>query len=457
MIHSLPLLLVGSCLGLAGAGQGVALEPGLRLVYRGGVSRVAEDHTLKEAEKTFRLKLVVTAVKQRKVELIWLVEESGRGEWPWIERAGQARLDVGVNLTNDAPSRPSLLYRRSGMDHVIPLPWPWLRTPASAEVGLEWVEGRRKYKIERATTLGKRSAWEIAVSDPIGRQGTIWLEQGRPLVLKIEQRKFMGRGEEHRLVMQLQSSEQLSRGRREKVVRDFSAITQLRDELKRPRRTESPDFSAAQLEVLRARLPQLKARLAGGSLEELARLAREDFTRQSGRANDVASLVSRFVGKPAGQFTIEGLDGARLSSEALKGHVTVLHFWDYRHEPLIEPYGQVGYLDFLHERHRHDGVRIYGVAVRRQFADAGRRAAAVRSVRKLRSFMNLGYPILLDNGDLLKQLGDPRTTGAALPLFVVFDRQGRIVHYHVGHYDVDKDLGLKELEETISAAGASSR
>jgi hypothetical protein len=66
--------------------------------------------------------------------------------------------------------------------------------------------------------------------------------------------------------------------------------------------------------------------------------------------------------------------------------------------------------------------------------------------------MNLTYPLLVDGGDATRQYGDPRKAGAKLPLFVVIDRTGKIVHYHAGHYEVDRDRGLEELEGAVKSA-----
>ena len=49
----------------------------------------------------------------------------------------------------------------------------------------------------------------------------------------------------------------------------------------------------------------------------------------------------------------------------------------------------------------------------------------------------------------LEQLGDPRRADSGLPLFVVLDRQGKVVHYHPGNYDVDTREGLKELRAVV--------
>lgn len=92
---------------------------------------------------------------------------------------------------------------------------------------------------------------------------------------------------------------------------------------------------------------------------------------------------------------------------------------------------------------------MYGVAVSSDLDLPASRDRVIRSVKKLKAFMNLGYPVLLDGGDVLKKFGDPRPLGARLPLFVVIGPDGKIAHYHVGHYKVHPDRGLEELDRVV--------
>jgi hypothetical protein len=64
--------------------------------------------------------------------------------------------------------------------------------------------------------------------------------------------------------------------------------------------------------------------------------------------------------------------------------------------------------------------------------------------------MNLSYPVVVDHADLLKQLGDPRPSGAALPLFVVVGRDGKVAEYHAGLYEVQANEGLAELDALVT-------
>ncbi|GIS60168.1 MAG: hypothetical protein CM1200mP2_23930 [Planctomycetaceae bacterium] len=86
----------------------------------------------------------------------------------------------------------------------------------------------------------------------------------------------------------------------------------------------------------------------------------------------------------------------------------MLHFWSYKGDQLVEPYGQVGYLDFLHGKRRRLGVAGVWVAVNPSFENPRTARAALRSVKKLREFMNLDYPVAIDSGKVLVLFGDPR-------------------------------------------------
>ena len=165
----------------------------------------------------------------------------------------------------------------------------------------------------------------------------------------------------------------------------------------------------------------------------------------------MADLGSKFDGRPVEDFALKGSAGESLHRADLEGHVTVLHFWEYRDEPLKEPYGQVGYLDFMVHQCEAEGLRVYGVAVDGRLGDEKTRGAASASAQ-LKQFMNLSYPVLLDDGAVIKQFGDPRVLGANLPLFVVVGPDLKIIHYKVGTYEVHQDQGLKDLDQVVTKA-----
>ena len=92
---------------------------------------------------------------------------------------------------------------------------------------------------------------------------------------------------------------------------------------------------------------------------------------------------------------------------------------------------------------------MIGVAVNPAFENPRTARAALRSVKKLREFMNLDYPVATDGGKVLESFGDPRRLDAKLPLWVVIDSEGKVAGYKVGFYRIKADEGLRQLDELV--------
>jgi peroxiredoxin len=183
--------------------------------------------------------------------------------------------------------------------------------------------------------------------------------------------------------------------------------------------------------------------------EQLVATIKSDVVAQLKRVGSVDNLANKFVGKKAPKFKLSSLTGKPIRASERAGKIVVLHFWEYQGKPLVEPYGQVGYLDFLNGKRRKLGVKIYGVAVDARLAKRSTTPAALRSIRKLKSFMNLSYEVAVDDGTTLKLFGDPRAVGAKLPLWVVIDTDGKIKHYKAGFYKIRADEGLRTLDTEL--------
>jgi peroxiredoxin len=196
-------------------------------------------------------------------------------------------------------------------------------------------------------------------------------------------------------------------------------------------------------------LPSLTKTATGTPFEKLVAAIGEDLKHQTQRDDDVDALAKRIVGKDAPEFSLQDLSGKTVDSKNLAGEIVVLHFWKYHDNPLTEPYGQVAYLDFLHNKRQKLGVSVLGIAVDARNENPAEVNNAKRDFRKFRDFMNLSYPIALNAGTLLKSLGDPRTVEAPLPLWVVIDHKGKVVHYKSGYYEIHPDKGLEELDNVV--------
>lgn len=423
---------------------------GVQLNYRGSVAQLGPDRAPLEAEKTFELYLLCDRADASGSSWFWAVHEQGRGSWPWSERFGRWQLDDQC-VPGDGPM-PALLYNYGEGRTAVLLPPPLLVPPVALSEGAVWQTTELEFEVGALDRLDDWEAWPVHVRNAYGHKRTVWLDKNTGLVCGVDERVFMGMGSEYLLRMRLASSSRLESAELEFVRAGFRSLLALRGKLSRPPLADEERWSDADQRVLGAELPALQQEVAAGPLARIVHSAARDLELAMSRRARLQDLAAEYEGRAAAAFESSGLGGARLTSDDLKGQVTLLHFWEYRDTPLEEPYGQVGYLEFLFGRRKDAGLKLYGVAVDRQLADEMGRTAAVAGVRKLKAFMNLSYPILLDGGEMLAKFGDPRVVGGTLPLVVVIGRDGTILHHHVGYYEVDPQLGLKELDGVVEQA-----
>lgn len=425
------------------------LEPGTLLTYRGQIvaSQGEEAATRKQIELTF----FVAESSDKGTTLWWSLAEQGRGGFGWTDQFGRLELDARLRMPAGAMG-PALLYDREEGMSVVPMNLPFLVGPEPLAKELKWEEGGWQYSVEGNEAVGDRQAWQVKVGNRFGRRRNWLVDSASPRILKLREIVFMGQGQEHILTLELASSEKLAADAAQKVATAFTNLAQLRDTLVPQRRSAEIQWNKEKVEQLKGALPPIASAAAATIVERLVSLAQLDARFQSGRNGAVAALQASMIGKPLGEFALEDLERVKVDQATLKNQVTVLHFWDYKETPLEAPYGQVGYLDFLYRKRKGDGVLVYGVAVNSGPNDDDTRRKNRTSARKIREFMNASFPVLLDNGTLIRRLGDPRETGAKLPLFVVIGRDGKISEYHVGLYETGRDQGLTQLDAAVKAA-----
>jgi len=428
-----------------------------QLIFKGSVAAVGADRKPGQVQKAIVLHLFVARRGKSDTQLHWFVEESGRGRWPWLERFGTLSLNAQLKPSGVGPS---ILYDYGEDASVRPIFLPLLAHPDGKPLaaGLRWSEdptenrlrGKWQFHVKKALKRDGRDVWQVEVRNNYGWQRTLWVDRDSPLVLDMRQRMFLGQGDEFLLQLKLSETKKLAGAAKTSALDGLAGLVQMRSKLKRPDRSDEKDLNDEQLAVIKKSLPEIERLVTTGPIVRLVKAANRDLARQSDRAGSLEKLIASKQGKPAPKFRAAGLRGGEFIHDQLRGQVTVLHFWEYKDKPLKQPYGQVGYLDFLYSKRKDEGLKVYGVAVDRRFGVAGSKAAAVRSVRGLVKFMNLRYPLLLDDGQTIKAFGDPRQFDAKLPLFIVIGRDGKIVHYKVGHYKIDRLRGLKELNAIVS-------
>lgn len=432
--------------------------PPQELRYQGTVLKLTksgngEDATVKRFSVYFLLSPQIEGVRQ----LAFVVEERGSGTWAWPERYGAFGIDPQGQA--GGTRRPRVLYEHAGVPSAVTLPLPWLSHDVELKPGVRWTHGdatgagAKRHELWEVTgrkTLRDRDCWEIEVKNSFGRKKVLWVEVKTSLLVAQEERFFAGQGEEHKLTWQLAEMHGLTEKEYAARSRPVPRLLQLQTELKRPDGELRAELADAQLKLVAAAMQKSLVKDAAETpFAPLVAAISRDVEGQRSRGSALTKLAGQFLNQPAPRFSLYDLQQQTYPAADRQGKITVLHFWEYPGEPLVEPYGQVGYLDFLYEKRRKLGVQVYGVAVDHRLADPQLAGSAIRSIQKLKTAMNLSYSLALDDGKLLEKFGDPRGLGAKLPLWVVIAPDGKIVHYHAGFYRVNPDEGLQELDAVL--------
>lgn len=426
-------------------GADIDLDSGRELHFRGTVAQVERGSAVGDAQKSFELTLLVTRADDAGTDYVWLLDERGNGGFGWTDRFGRWGQNAAGATVGAAG--PALLFDYGTGKHVVPLLAPQVVLPPTVEAGAKWEHDDLEHELIKQTTVDDRKVWEVEVRNQFGHQRKAWVDADSGLAVRYEARVFMNQGTEYRLSVELVDAGRRGFDAMNSLTDGVAALEKLRSALKRPPRMIDAELKPEQVAKLSELLPTAQRAAAEPALARIVTAAERDLERQAGRTSQIEQVAAKQVGRKVEPFQVRGDGDLTLSDADLNGAITVLHFWDYRDAPLTEPYGQVGYLEFLFDRRKAAGLKVIGVAVDGRFQNPETAGQAASGVRRLKNFMNLTYPVVFDDGALVKQFGDPRSAGAALPLFVVIGRDGTVVHYHVGHYEVDRETGLKKLDD----------
>ena len=157
-------------------------------------------------------------------------------------------------------------------------------------------------------------------------------------------------------------------------------------------------------------------------------------------AAQVPANASPLLGKPAPAFSLEDLNGKKVTLADYKGKAVLINFWATWCGPCkIE----TPWLIELRQQYAADGFEILGISMDDvDSKDASKRAEEKQQIARAAARMRIPYPVLLDGGSLSATYGE--LDGLPVSLFV--DRNGVIV-------DVQNGLTSKsEIEEKLRRA-----
>lgn len=425
----------------------IDLPAGTELQYTGTVNQLTKNGVAEV--KSFTFYAVAVTAEDGSSQIAFHLEERGGGSWGWTERFGI--LPTGNNPNS---KMRSLRVLQTHEDQQYPLT---IRSPAfefrdKLVPQASWTDGRREYVVTRQRKVNEHPCVQIDVSSNLGRIQTLVVEVDTGLLVSLDEKIIIGRGDEFQLKIELKSQTQLGTADLTRFQNTLELLLGVQSSLNRTGDQKSIELTAEQQSSLRKELPRIEKEAEGTSWSRFVAAIGRDLQQQQKRIDGVARMEKKLNGQPAPNWNLKLANGNSISDADFKDKVLVMHFWQYRGEPLNEPYGQIGYLDFLNGKRKKLGVAVIGVNVDERFANPQQAAVAKRSMKALLDFMKISYDVALDDGTTLAEFGDPRSTGAPLPLWIVIGHDGVVTHYHTGFYNIKPDEGLKPLDDAVIEA-----
>lgn len=421
------------------------LPIGTELTYAGSLSHHAKTGT--SEVKSFTVHAVTVKAEDGNTQLAYFVDE--RGGWGWPERYGV----IPVTASSTTKSRPMrILYTHENQQHPISIRSLLFESTDKLAPQATWSDGRFDYTVVKQRKIVDRPGLLVEASSNLGRSQSLVVDPTTGLVMELEQKVVLGRGDEFELKLELQSLQQFDDSLTTKHQQALASLLGIQTGLNRTGEQKLVELTSEEIEALRADLPRLQSESEGTLWTKLVATIERDLKQQQSRQEGVSGLKKRLVGQPAPELQLKLLSGSTVTNEDWKNKVVVLHFWQYRGEPLNEPYGQIGYLDFLNNKRKKLGANVIGINVDPRFADPKLAAAATRSMKSLLDFMKISYEMSTDDGSILSSFGDPRSLGTPLPLWIVIGHDGNVAHVHTGFYEIKPDEGLKQLDEAVIEA-----
>lgn len=368
----------------------------------------------------------------------------GRPALPWIERFGVVAKEDPILSSGGI----AVGYRHLDRNYALPIGLPYFAEFAELSEGASWKNKQGTFEVAGEREVNGHQCWDVRCTIGIARHHQFYVRKSEPVIEAGSQTVFMGPGDRFRITFQ-REPEKSAAIDPDSFLPAQTALLKLKDAVERNEFDRFQPINAEQLKALTVASAGLVDGTKNSALAPFAKEITEDLSTLQGRKDRVSSLAGSMVNQTSPKYTLSEITGGSISSSELQGKPVVLHFWDYANPALEQPYGQVGYLDFLNNRWKDKGVLVYGVAVNSQLNDLQTQAKAIREIRKLKQFMKLGYDITFDGGAVLNSFGNPTRLGEELPLWVVISPEGKVAHYRTGMYEVDNRVGLKEIDDVL--------
>lgn len=392
--------------------------------------------------------------KEFEFTVLTLDDNAADVAWAFTSETGLAALAWPARMGRSSVQNPVIRVHWGDGDSAVKMP---LLLFHSLEDPLD--RGKREFKVGAETWFAgapKESAtgrvWKVVRRGGLGGGASATIdESGWPV--EWSSQFTVGRGFPYELQMKRTKLARLPRDETEAAAAQLDRWLKLVEKVGYTVDEESsPMMEREQLKAAVTELGQLTTDVS--PWKRVIAHAQKSLREQGASSVAIEVMVEKVMGKKVWPALSRDLRDQAIPADQYKKGVVILHFWNYQESPLKQPYGQVGFLDFLSRK--RDDVQVIGVVSHEQVRDVDGKGAALRSARKFRDFMNVSYPIVVAN-QLLTDIGDPREHNAELPMFVILNQQGQVAYVKVGLFEVDPQRGLTELEAAVNEVLAKSK
>jgi peroxiredoxin len=162
-------------------------------------------------------------------------------------------------------------------------------------------------------------------------------------------------------------------------------------------------------------------------------------------AGDAQGALTPLIGKPAPQFSLQDVNGRKVSLADYKGKAVLINFWATWCGPCKV---ETPWLVELRNQYASKGFEILGISAEGDGVDPSDKAAWAKEKAEVSEFaqrMRMPYPVLMDGDSLSKPYGGLD----AMPTSFFVDRNGKIVAATMGITSKD------DIESNIKRAMGS--